>query len=116
MGVDTLRRAHAIHPISDLQIEYSLLSRGIEAAILPTCRELGIGVTAYGVLSRGLLSGHWSEERALTRGDFRAHAPRFSAANLDRNLALVEVAAGDRRQTRRHGRAARDRVGPVARR
>lgn len=90
VGADTVRRAHATHSISDLQIEYSLLSRGIEADILPTCRELGIGVTAYGVLSRGLLSGHWSTERALAPGDFRRHAPRFSAGNVERNLALVD--------------------------
>ena len=57
-GAGTVRRAHAVHPVADLQIEYSLLSRGIEAEILPACRELGVGVTAYGVLSRGLLSGH----------------------------------------------------------
>ena len=87
----TLRRAHAVHPISDLQIEYSLLSRGIEDDILPTCRELGIGVTAYGVLSRGLISGHWSKERTLTPGDFRGYSPRFSGKNLDHNLALVEA-------------------------
>jgi aryl-alcohol dehydrogenase-like predicted oxidoreductase len=91
VGADTVRRAHAVHPISDLQIEYSLLSRGIESEILPTTRELGIGVTAYGVLSRGLLSGHWSKDRALTKGDFRGHAPRFLGENLDRNLALVEA-------------------------
>ena len=93
VGAETVRRAHAVHPISDLQIEYSLLSRGIEDEILPTCRELGIGVTAYGVLSRGLLSGHWSKERAETLAprDFRASAPRFTGDNLERNLALVEA-------------------------
>ena len=93
VGAETVRRAHAVHPISDLQIEYSLLSRGIEEEILPTCREFGIGVTAYGVLSRGLLSGHWSKEReaALAPHDFRASAPRFTGENLDRNLALVET-------------------------
>jgi aryl-alcohol dehydrogenase-like predicted oxidoreductase len=85
----TLRRAAAVHPISDLQIEYSLISRGIEAEILPTARELGIGVTAYGVLSRGLISGHWSKERA-GQPDFRSHLPRFTGENLDRNLALVD--------------------------
>jgi aryl-alcohol dehydrogenase-like predicted oxidoreductase len=90
-GAHTIRRAQAVHPVSDLQIEYSLISRGIEDAILPTCRELGIGVTAYGVLSRGLLSGHWSKERALTPNDFRTCAPRFQGENLDRNLELVEV-------------------------
>jgi aryl-alcohol dehydrogenase-like predicted oxidoreductase len=92
-GEETVRRAHAVHPIADLQIEYSLLSRGIEEAILPACRELGIGLTAYGVLSRGLLSGHWSKERAgkLAPHDFRASAPRFTGENLERNLALVET-------------------------
>ena len=89
VGAETLRRAAAVHPICDLQIEYSLISRGIEARILPTARELGIAITAYGVLSRGLISGHWQKE-AVTPGDFRAHSPRFQAANVDRNLALVE--------------------------
>lgn len=88
---DTLRRAHAIHPIADLQIEYSLVSRGIEAAILPTCRELGVGVTAYGVLSRGLLSGHWKTDRELAASDFRKYSPRFQAGNLEQNLKLVEA-------------------------
>ncbi|MCW2686197.1 MAG: aldo/keto reductase, partial [Mycobacterium sp.] len=75
--------------VSDLQIEYSLISRGLEGEILDTCRELGIGITAYGVLSRGLISGHWSPERNGS-ADFRSHSPRFSGDNLDRNLALVE--------------------------
>jgi aryl-alcohol dehydrogenase-like predicted oxidoreductase len=90
-GADTIRRAAATHPISDLQIEYSLMSRGIEAEILPTLRELGIGVTAYGVLSRGLLSGHWRPDRELSANDFRAGSPRFQGHNLGRNLALVEA-------------------------
>jgi aryl-alcohol dehydrogenase-like predicted oxidoreductase len=90
-SVETMRRAAAVHPISWLQIEYSLLSRGIEAEILPTARELGIAITAYGVLSRGLLSGHWSKQRSESARDFRAHLPRFTGANLDRNLALVEA-------------------------
>jgi aryl-alcohol dehydrogenase-like predicted oxidoreductase len=90
-GAQTLRRAQNIHPLSDLQIEYSLLSRGIEAEILPTARSLGVGITAYGVLSRGLLSGHWSPDRALSPDDFRAHAPRFTGENLSRNLRLVEA-------------------------
>jgi aryl-alcohol dehydrogenase-like predicted oxidoreductase len=90
-GASTIRRAAAVHPISDVQIEYSLVSRGIEAEILPAARELGIAVTAYGVLSRGLLSGHWSSERALPKGDFRAWLPRFGGDNLARNLALVEA-------------------------
>src|SRR6187200_448647 len=93
VGADTIRRAHKVHPISDLQIEYSLISRGIEDEILPTCRELGIGITAYGVLSRGLISGHWSKARAGER-DFRANAPRFQGANLDVILALVEKLRG----------------------
>jgi aryl-alcohol dehydrogenase-like predicted oxidoreductase len=91
VGADTVRRAHAVHPITDLQIEYSLLSRGIETEILPTCRELGIGVTAYGVLSRGLLSGRWSASGTAAAGDFRAHSPRFQDGNLDHNLALVDA-------------------------
>lgn len=91
VGTETIRRAHAVHPICWLQIEYSLLSRGIESEILPTVRELGIAVTAYGVLSRGLLSGHWSRERSEQAKDFRGHLPRFSGENLDRNLALVEA-------------------------
>lgn len=94
VGAETLRRAAAVHPIADLQIEYSLLSRGIEAEILPTARELGIGVTAYGVLSRGLLSGHWTAERTVGAADFRAIGPRFQKENLDRNLALVEALRG----------------------
>jgi aryl-alcohol dehydrogenase-like predicted oxidoreductase len=90
VGVETIRRAAAVHPISDLQIEYSLISRGIEAAILPTTRALGIGITAYGVLSRGLISGHWRKD-AVGVGDFRANSPRFQGENVDRNLALVEA-------------------------
>ena len=78
-----------MHPIVDLQIEYSLISRGIENDILNTCRELGIGITAYGVLSRGLISGHWSKDRSGTK-DFRSMSPRFQGSNLDANLALVE--------------------------
>jgi aryl-alcohol dehydrogenase-like predicted oxidoreductase len=91
VGAATLRRAHAVHPVADVQIEYSLFSRGIEAEILPACRELGVSVTAYGVLSRGLLSGHWTKERSLPKSDFRAWAPRFAAANVARNLELVEA-------------------------
>lgn len=89
VGPDIIRRAQAVHPIVDLQIEYSLLSRGIEADILPTCRKLGIGITAYGVLSRGLLSGQWSSGRTVAPNDFRNFSPRFSGANLEHNLALV---------------------------
>ncbi len=91
VGVETLRRAHAVHPICDLQIEYSLLSRGVERAILPTCRELGISITAYGVLSRGLIGGSPSKREAPARGDFRAASPRFNDENLEHNLALVDA-------------------------
>jgi aryl-alcohol dehydrogenase-like predicted oxidoreductase len=90
VGAETLRRAAAAHPIADLQIEYSLISRGIDAEILPTARELGIGVTAYAVLSRGLLSGHWTRQRELTERDFRTISPRFQGENLEHNLALVD--------------------------
>jgi aryl-alcohol dehydrogenase-like predicted oxidoreductase len=89
-GAETVRRAAGVHPICDLQIEYSLISRGIEDAILPTCRELGVGITAYGVLSRGLLSGHWSADRDLAPNDFRQYSPRFQGSNLDHNLSLVD--------------------------
>jgi aryl-alcohol dehydrogenase-like predicted oxidoreductase len=90
VGADTIRRAARVHPIVDLQIEYSLISRGIEDRILPTCRELGIGITAYGVLSRGLIGGHWRPDPAVA-GDFRAFSPRFQGDNLAANLQLVEV-------------------------
>jgi len=90
VGSQTIRKAAAVHPIADLQIEYSLISRGIEDDILGTCRELGIGITAYGVLSRGLISGHWRKEGAGAT-DFRTHSPRFQGENVDRNLALVDA-------------------------
>ena len=91
VGAETIRRAAAVHPICDVQLEYSLISRGIEDAILSACRELGIAVTAYGVLSRGLISGHFSAERELAPTDFRSRAPRFAAGNRERNLELVET-------------------------
>ncbi|MFD6683445.1 aldo/keto reductase [Micromonospora parva] len=91
VSAETLRRAHAVHPITDLQIEYSLISRSPETDILPAARELGVGITAYGVLSRGLISGHWTARRETAGTDFRSHLPRFSGDNLDRNLALVEA-------------------------
>jgi aryl-alcohol dehydrogenase-like predicted oxidoreductase len=89
VGSETIRRAHAVHPISDLQIEYSLIARGIESDILKTCRELGIGISAYGVLARGLISGHWSKDRGGAK-DFRQMSPRFQGSNLDTNLALAD--------------------------
>ncbi|MFJ7086060.1 aldo/keto reductase [Streptomyces griseus] len=86
----TIRRAHAVHPVADLQIEYSLISRAVEADVLPTLRELGIGLTAYGVLGRGLISGHWSTTRSVP-GDSRGFGPRFSSGNVEHNLALVDA-------------------------
>lgn len=91
VGAETIRRAAATAPVADLQIEYSLISRGIERTILPTTRELGIAITAYGVLARGLISGHFSADRRLTADDFRAHSPRFQGDNLRHNLDLVEA-------------------------
>jgi aryl-alcohol dehydrogenase-like predicted oxidoreductase len=90
VGAETIRRAAAVHPICDLQIEYSLISRGIERAILPTCRELDIAITAYGVLSRGLISGHYRADAEPAAGDSRGRFPRFQGENLHRNLALVD--------------------------
>jgi aryl-alcohol dehydrogenase-like predicted oxidoreductase len=87
VGPETIRRAHAVHPICDLQIEYSLISRGPEAQIFPVLAELGIAVTAYGVLSRGLLSG----SKPAGKGDFRAYLPRFAGENGERNGRLVEA-------------------------
>ena len=87
VGVETIRRANAVHPIVDLQIEYSLISRGPEARIFPALRELGIGVAAHGVLSRGLLTG----SPLAARGDLRAHMPRFVGDNLERNRQLIET-------------------------
>jgi aryl-alcohol dehydrogenase-like predicted oxidoreductase len=91
LGPDSIRRAAAVHPITDLQIEYSIISRGIEDSILPTCRALGIGITAYGILSRGLLSGHYSADGSTNARDIRGRMPRFRGENLRRNLELVEA-------------------------
>ncbi|SHI24303.1 Predicted oxidoreductase [Streptomyces sp. 3214.6] len=91
VGAQTIRRAAATAPIADLQIEYALVTRGIEREILPTTRELGISITAYGVLSRGLISGHFTADRQLAANDFRAHSPRFQGDNLRHNLSLVEA-------------------------
>jgi aryl-alcohol dehydrogenase-like predicted oxidoreductase len=90
VGAETIARAAAVHPICDVQIEYSLISRSIEAAILPACRELGVAITAYGVLSRGLISGHFAAGRELGANDFRTRAPRFAGENRAHNLALVD--------------------------
>jgi len=90
IGSETLRRAVAVHPVTDLQIEYSLLSRGLEDDILATARELGVGITAYGVLARGLISGHWRKD-AVDPKDMRARTPRFQDGNVDNNLKLVDT-------------------------
>lgn len=87
VGAETIRRAHAVHPIADLQIEYALITRGPEETIFPTLRALGVGVTAYGVLSRGLLSG----SAPAPQGDFRAWLPRFTGENRAQNQRIVET-------------------------
>ncbi|MFF3938068.1 aldo/keto reductase [Streptomyces phaeofaciens] len=91
VGAETIRRAAATAPIADLQIEYALISRGIERSILPVTRELGISITAYGVLARGLISGHFTADRKFAPNDFRAFSPRFQGDNLQHNLNLVEA-------------------------
>jgi aryl-alcohol dehydrogenase-like predicted oxidoreductase len=95
VGAATIRRAAAVHPIVDLQIEYSLISRGLEDEILPVTRELGVAITAYGVLSRGLIGGHMQGPIATVgvhgQGDFRGHTPRFQGENLQKNLALADA-------------------------
>ncbi len=93
MGPETIRRAHAVHPVTALQIEYSLMSRGIEGGILDTLRELGIGMTAYGVLSRGLLGSTRPPDLAARPNDARHRFPRYQGDNLARNMALVEALA-----------------------
>jgi aryl-alcohol dehydrogenase-like predicted oxidoreductase len=88
-GPETIRRAHAVHPIAALQIEYSLVSRSVETEILPTLRALGISLAAYGVFSRGLLTGHAPSRESAARGDIRAHFPRFQGENLARNQEWI---------------------------
>ena len=99
---ETLRRAHGVHPIAALQSEYSLFSRDIEAAVLPACRALGIGVVAYSPLGRGFLSGRYRSLADFPEGDYRRSAPRFQGENFAENLALVaqvEAIAKSRRAT-----------------
>jgi pyridoxine 4-dehydrogenase len=91
MGAETVRRAAAIREIADLQIEYAIVSRGIERAILPACREAGIGITAYGILSRGLLSDQFRPDRTPEPGDIRGRVPRFSGENAARNAELEAI-------------------------
>ncbi len=86
---ETIRRAHAVHPITALQTEYSLWTRDVEDEVLPTCRELGIGFVPYSPLGRGFLSGRFSKPEDLDANDFRRHGPRFTGANLEANLELA---------------------------
>ena len=113
VGAETIRRAAAVHPICDLQIEYSLLSRGPEATILPTCRELGIATTAYGVLSRGLISGRYRADQGIRPATSAARMPRFQGDNLTHNLALVDELRGVADADGGHRRPARVRLGAV---
>ncbi len=108
VGPETIRRAAAVHPIVDLQIEYSLVSRGPEAEIFPALDELGIAATAYGVLSRGLLSN----SQPAASGDFRAWLPRFTGENLAKNQLMIDKLKSDRRRQRNHPGAAGHCLGP----
>jgi aryl-alcohol dehydrogenase-like predicted oxidoreductase len=90
---ETIRRAHAVHPITAVQTEYSLWSRDPEAEVLPTCRELGIGFVPYSPLGRGFLSGRFTSPDELDAGDFRRHGPRFTGENLEANLQLASKVA-----------------------
>jgi aryl-alcohol dehydrogenase-like predicted oxidoreductase len=89
-GPETIRRAHSVHPITAVQSEYSLWSRDIEDEVIPTLRDLGIGLVAYSPLGRGFLSGEIKSLDDLEPDDFRRHSPRFQGENFDKNLALVE--------------------------
>jgi aryl-alcohol dehydrogenase-like predicted oxidoreductase len=89
----TIRRAHAVHPITALQSEWSLWTRGLEAEIVPTCRELGIGIVPYSPLGRGFLSGRFTSPDQLDADDFRRHGPRFTGENLEQNLRLASKVA-----------------------
>ncbi|HEY5196226.1 MAG TPA: aldo/keto reductase [Solirubrobacteraceae bacterium] len=99
-SAETIRRAHAVHPIAAVQTEYSLWTRHVEDEILPTLRELGIGLVAYSPLGRGFLSGRFSSPDELDEGDFRRRGPRFTGANLDANRRLVDRV---RQLAREHG-------------
>jgi aryl-alcohol dehydrogenase-like predicted oxidoreductase len=90
-GADTIRKAHAVHPITALQSEYSLWTRDPEHGVLDTCRELGIGLVAYSPLGRGFLAGRFSSPDELDDDDFRKHHPRFTGDNLERNQQLAET-------------------------
>ena len=89
-SAETIRRAHAVHPITALQTEYSLWTRDVEPEILPTLKELGIALVAYSPLGRGFLSGRFTSTDELDDGDYRRHGPRFTGENLQQNLALAQ--------------------------
>jgi aryl-alcohol dehydrogenase-like predicted oxidoreductase len=89
-SAETIRRAHAVHPITAVQTEYSLWTRDVEEEILPTLQELGIALVAYSPLGRGFLSGRFTSEEELDERDYRRHGPRFTGENLQQNLALAE--------------------------
>jgi aryl-alcohol dehydrogenase-like predicted oxidoreductase len=89
-SAETIRRAHAVHPITAVQSEYSLWTRDLEQEILPTLQELGIALVAYSPLGRGFLSGRFSSPEELDEGDFRRHGPRFTGENLEQNRKLAE--------------------------
>ncbi|XP_074333075.1 putative aldo-keto reductase 2 [Apium graveolens] len=90
-SASTIRRAHAVHPITAVQLEWSLWSRDVEEDIIPTCRELGIGIVAYSPLGRGFLSGGLNMVANLSKDDFRKHHPRFQAENLEHNIKLFDL-------------------------
>ncbi|MGW7538977.1 aldo/keto reductase [Amycolatopsis sp. NPDC054798] len=90
-GADTIRRAHAVHPVTALQSEWSLWTRGIEDEILGTCRELGIGIVPFSPLGRGFLTGSVTSVQELPEGDMRRELPRFAGDNFERNMAIVEA-------------------------
>jgi aryl-alcohol dehydrogenase-like predicted oxidoreductase len=89
-GAETIRRAHPVHPITAVQTEYSLWTRDVEDEVLPTLKELGVGLVAYSPLGRGFLSGRFSSPDELDEGDFRRYGPRFTGENLEQNLKLAE--------------------------
>jgi len=91
ISASTLRRAHAVHPVAAVQTEYSLWTRDVEKEVLPTCRELGIGLVAYSPLGRGFLTGRYQNNTTFEEGDFRANLPRFQPENIQHNRSLVDV-------------------------
>ena len=93
VSAETLRRAHAVHPVTAVQTEYSLWSRHVEAAILPTCRELGVGFVPYSPLGRGFLTGRFQSSEEIVDGDFRAMLPRFAEDAIYQNRRIADVVA-----------------------